>query len=137
MISYSIKINTILLVTYSVTWFQGHSKLSLTTVIAAQKIFISNRKAKELTLNQKLIIVAITKCIFLYYKCVRFYCQGNRNQSKLFSCLFINGAIQGHSFQSSLCKLPVISILNNFQLLHSKGRLYSCLSYLGWNKSIF
>ena len=74
MISYSVKLNTILLVTYSVTWFQGHSKLSLTTVTAAQKIFISNRKVKELTLNQKLVIVAITKCTFLYYKCVRFYC---------------------------------------------------------------
>lgn len=137
MISYSIKINTILLVTYWVTWFQGHSKLSLTTVIAAQKIFISNRKAKELTLNQKLMIASIMKCTFLYYKCVWFYCQGNRNQSKLFSCLFIYGAIQGHSSQSSLYRLPVISILNNFQLLHSKGRLYSCLSYLGWNKRIF
>ena len=72
MISYSI--NTILLVTYWVTWFQGHPKLSLTTVTAAQKISISNRKAEELTLNQKLMIVAITKCAFLYYECVRFYC---------------------------------------------------------------
>lgn len=51
---------------------KDHPKLSLTTVIAAQKISISNRKAEELTLNQKLMIVAITKCAFLYYKCVRF-----------------------------------------------------------------